>query len=48
MSSKTLIGAREDLDDLRKEGRKARKKAEKRAQKAADQARKDREKAAIL
>lgn len=45
VSSKTLIGAREDLDDLRKEGQKARKKAEKRAQKAAEQARKDKEKA---
>ncbi|MFC5136663.1 hypothetical protein ACFPK1_00320 [Actinomycetospora rhizophila] len=45
MSSKTLIGAREDLDDLRKEGQRARKKAEKRAHKAAEQARKDREKA---
>lgn len=45
LSSKTLIGAREDLDDLRKEGRRARKKAEKKAEKAAAQARKDREKA---
>ena len=35
LSSKTVIGAREDLDDLRKEGRRARKKAAKHAEKHA-------------